>query len=882
MIDLSWQIELESGEVVSCSVFRINRIPSRDVIKERIQDDPDEKYRIEFSRMLTEVYQMAASQGVDVGDISLDLIWSAKPVQGQTYKADIEFRIAVRSIASTNENVCALDSTISKLIASTLSRLGYEYESENRDQLHSTVGIRHESCGAVIKRELVEVSNIPFIDAVYTFGTIPAACTSFNNLIEALSDSPGTVIHFQVMGTRYSDEESAVLTDYLQKATMASKGVATRGIGQISFLQADNISTTLQPYYDQRSGPLFTFNIAVRGNHDEVGRMVPQVIGMLNADPEHPVSFEMVDLEDSMFQSDELDISPWVVSEAIWKTRTRNPLVISGYAVSPVFRRLSRVLTVSEASEFFRLPLASGNLRVGLEVNESDMVARRFNAGVIDSADIRIGTLRSSGGSTIGVGLSDLTKHMFVCGTPGSGKSSFSIGLLDRLWNEHGIPFIVIEPAKNEYRALIDTIPDLQIFTPGKEFISPFVMNPFYPPDKVRLSSYRRTLKTAFSAAVSMTTPLDRIFEDAIINCYSDHGWSEHFTNADGGDVFNITEFIRSFHETFAEIGYVGDASNIGRAGEVRLRGLVNLFDYYGTVPVSDLLHKPTVIELAAVENAEEKSLFIALILLSILSYVNANYPGDGRLKNVVLLEEAHVLLDQDSKGNDEANPAAIAQNLVKRMLAEARAYGLGMVIADQSPRKVGLDIIALTDIKLSFRLVEGNDREIIADSTGMEEMQRSRLLKLRPGEAFLFFSRLDAPEEVVMPDYRELTGIRTAVMDDEIARRTTYWSEHLSLTCPYPECHLHGLCENGCDYECRSISKDVSRRLFNRRLRSTHDRELLKSVILDLPQLICAELGDYSDDRTVACVKVQFWRRVMYDSKYNLSPDFKDKMVQR
>ena len=89
MIDLSWQIELESGEVVSCSVFRINRIPSRDVIKERIQDDPDEKYRIEFSRMLTEVYQMAASQGVDVGDISLDLIWSAKPVQGQTYKPQL-------------------------------------------------------------------------------------------------------------------------------------------------------------------------------------------------------------------------------------------------------------------------------------------------------------------------------------------------------------------------------------------------------------------------------------------------------------------------------------------------------------------------------------------------------------------------------------------------------------------------------------------------------------------------------------------------------------------------------------------------------------------------------------------------------------------------
>lgn len=97
---------------------------------------------------------------------------------------------------------------------------------------------------------------------------------------------------------------------------------------------------------------------------------------------------------------------------------------------------------------------------------------------------------------------------MLIVGTPGSGKTTFTVGLLDRLWKEHNIPFLIIEPAKNEYRALIQSIPDIQVFTPGKNFISPFIFNPFVPPKNVILESYKSTLKTAFAAGVAMSSPL--------------------------------------------------------------------------------------------------------------------------------------------------------------------------------------------------------------------------------------------------------------------------------------------------------------------------------------------------------------------------------------
>lgn len=103
--------------------------------------------------------------------------------------------------------------------------------------------------------------------------------------------------------------------------------------------------------------------------------------------------------------------------------------------------------------------------------------------------------------------------------------------------------------------------------------------------------------------------------------------------------------------------------------------------------------------------------------------------------------------LDADTNvGQGDANPSAIAQGLVKRMLAEIRSYGVGIVIADQSPRKVGTDVVALTDMKVVFRLVESEDKQIIGDSTNMSDVQIQRMSKLKPGEAFLFFNKLDEP----------------------------------------------------------------------------------------------------------------------------------------
>ena len=544
------------------------------------------------------------------------------------------------------------------------------------------------------------------------------------------------------------------------------------------------------------------------------------------------------------------------------------------------------LITAEEASEFFRLPVGSDRIGAGFKVNESGIGAKSYTSNIINTGDIEVGKLRSSSkGDTIGFSLKDLAKHMLVVGTPGSGKTTFSVSLLDRLWKDHRIPFLVIEPAKNEYRALVQSIPELQVFTPGKNFISPFVFNPFVPPKNVKLETYKSTLKTAFSAAVSMSTPLDKIFEETINNCYSDFRWLDTYTSDDKGKTFNISDFVKCFQQTFDEIGYTGDARNIGRAGVVRLNSLVNLFDNYHSIPIEDMLQKPTIIELAAIENSDQKALIISLLLLSILAYVNANYVGEGGLRNVILLEEAHVLLDADTNaGQGEANPSAIAQGLVKRMLAEIRSYGVGLIIADQSPRKVSTDVVALTDMKMVFRLVESVDKQIIGDSTNMTDAQIQRMAKLKPGEAFLFFNKLDEPEEVITPDYRLQNNIDITLSDDGIKELSTYWNDKQKLLRPYPQCALCKFCNDSCDYSRRILAREVTRRIFNKYIKAgAKDFELVKKVFAHISKHIMEELNDEPfTPELLSCVKVQLWRRIKYSTSIKITDTLVENSIRK
>ena len=282
------------------------------------------------------------------------------------------------------------------------------------------------------------------------------------------------------------------------------------------------------------------------------------------------------------------------------------------------------------------------------------------------------------------------------------------------------------------------------------------------------------------------------------------------------------------------------------------------------------MLKKPTIIELAAIENEDQKSLLIALLLLNIQSYVNANHIGTGEMKNVILLEEAHVLLAAgDGKGEGEANPSAVAKKLLTRMLAEIRSLGVGIAIADQSPEKVTTDVVKLTNIKLAFNLVEKNDRTILGDSTDMKDIQVERLAKLRPGEAFFYMNGLEEPEEVITEDYRQKVQIRTTISDNEIAEKSTYWNDKKEKLKPFVQCQYTHCCNGGCDYMLRAEAEEYAKRIYNNNFNEqSTDRAKLLEIYKEIPNKVKDFAHERTTEKMICCTKIQFLRKIIYNTK--------------
>ena len=856
-------------------------MPHLSILQKRFSEiaNIDTEHKRDMARLLSEVFQNYKNTSNNCQDISLEVLWSTQEVKNQPYKASITLHLIIRVIGNNDLDIENTLSSLMRICKATLDFGKYDYRDANIDELISRVrNINNQTVKAVVKNERLENLQNSILPFCFAFNKIPETENDMSRIVSSLIEYPDSAISFQLIPLTYSHNEAAAVDGNAQMLGTLSKGIMNQGVGNISFALAEKHAETYKYYSDNKTAAQFAFNILVYGTQNATNAIATRILAQLNSSSElRIISLSTNDIH----KDDNFYPLPWAVHEIILGT-DRNPSVWNVGQNLNVFYNLPYVITAEEASEFFRLPVGSDVVYAGLVVNESGKISRTFADNVVGGGDIIVGTLKSSShGDTIGISLKDLTKHMLIVGTPGSGKTTFSVSLLDRMWKDHRIPFLVIEPAKNEYRALVQSIPDLQVFTPGKNFISPFVFNPFVPPKNVKLETYKSTLKTAFAAAVSMSTPLDKIFEETVNNCYSDFRWLDTYTSDNKGQIFNITDFIKCFGETFEAIGYTGDAQNIGRAGLVRLQSLVNLFDNYHSIPIEDLMTKPTVIELAAIENSDQKALVISLLLLSILAYVNNNYVGEGSLRNIVLLEEAHVLLDADTNvGEGEANPSAIAQGLVKRMLAEIRSYGVGIVIADQSPRKVTTDVVALTDIKLAFRLVEATDKQILADSSNMSEIQEQRLAKLKPGEAFLFFGKLDEPEEIKTENYRLANNINITLSDEGIKSLSTYWDNRKDKLQPYPECTYCAYCAKGCDYNKRILGREIARRLFvkNNFKPNSTNLQLAKDVFGKIIPLIKRELNDeLFDTHLRACVEIHLIRRIRYGTKIIIS----DKVVK-
>lgn len=148
---------------------------------------------------------------------------------------------------------------------------------------------------------------------------------------------------------------------------------------------------------------------------------------------------------------------------------------------------------------------------------------------------------------------------------------------------------------------------------------------------------------------------------------------------------------------------------------------------------------------------------------------------------------------------------------------------------------------------------------------------------KLKPGEVFMFFNKLDEPEEIITPNYRLENNISISLSDDGIRSLLRYWKSRQQYLRPYPECECIQYCSNTCDYNQRVLAREIARRIFNKRVKSyiNSNPKIITIVYSKLPEYIKDELNDEKyTEQLLSCVKVHFFRKIKYLSSVKISDD--------
>lgn len=887
-------IRIRSGEYCDSLCLSVETIPDITILLDSNSALADTKEYVArnrkgFATLLSEVYQILKGNFSDrflLQNVSFELLLVSYAVENQTYRAEVKPYIVLRCIDYDSGVMYDRLNNLKNIFVASLISLKYSVKDVT-GEIYPYLSADGLKKVAILKEDTIANLQNYFKNECYAFDKFPEADNDFSMLVDFLSQTPEALVSVQLIPTFYSREEKFFIERTSTILDTLKSGIRDAALGNVTDPIADRYSQKYKYYERNKDAALYSYNILAMAKGEDIATLTAKLCGQIDSGgpEEGHISLRTISLNGySVDFNTCFNSLPWILNDLIMdKLYSDYPLYHNeGFD----YRRLMNVITSDEAAQIFCLPIGSKYVNRGLKIDFSQKDAKLFTRNIVNCGDFEVGRLKSSfGNNTIGFTLKDLNKHMLIVGVPGMGKTTYSIGLLYTLWKKHNIPFLVIEPAKTEYRALLKSIPELQLFTFGREDVAPMPINPFVPPDGVRIRQYKSVLKTAFSAGVSMAESLTKLFEETLDEVYSDFEWLDSDEGGKSrGKRFNIRDFSLCFKKTFERHGYVGEAKNVGTAGLLRLVSMTNLFDNYYSVPVGDMLSKPTVIELAAIHNKTEKSFLMALLLLNIASYIDSNYLEEGKLRNVVLIEEAHNLLaTTDSNEEGVAKPNAIAQELIKNMLAEKRAQGLGIVIADQSPEKVGSDVIKLTNIKLGFNLAEKSDKDIFANSTNMDSQQIERMTQLVEGEAFFFMGGMSKPEEVVIPDNRANLDIDITISNDAVRKMCSYWDGQEYRLKPYPDCFKNKYCGNKCYLREREIACNVARKILNKFFNeNTADITLLNRVLSGLAGECRAILSEDIPltKRLFLCIKVQLLRNVRYSTKIKTEQEYIDRVL--
>lgn len=348
---------------------------------------------------------------------------------------------------------------------------------------------------------------------------------------------------------------------------------------------------------------------------------------------------------------------------------------------------------------------------------------------------------------SVSLNLKSLTSHTFVTGSTGTGKSNTVYQLIDKVRSK-GIPFMVIEPAKGEYKECLGE--NCNVFGTNATETELLYINPFSFPEKIHILEHIDRLVEILNACWPMYAAMPAVLKDSIERVYVNKGWNllKSKCGVKGRPFPTFADLLVTLPEVMEESSYSADTkSDYSGALVTRVKSLTNglngqLLCSGIEIDEKTLFEENTIIDLSRIGAMETRSLFMGILVMKLQEYhMSRKQDMNGELRHLTVLEEAHNLLRRTAinQTQESSNLQGKSVEMITNSIAEMRTYGEGFVIVDQAPGLLDEAVIRNTNTKIILRLPYSEDREIVGKAVALNDDQIKEIAKLPKGVAVLY-----------------------------------------------------------------------------------------------------------------------------------------------
>lgn len=372
-----------------------------------------------------------------------------------------------------------------------------------------------------------------------------------------------------------------------------------------------------------------------------------------------------------------------------------------------------------------------------VDIAPDDSTKREIIAG-------QIYHMRHTESSSVNLDMDSLASHTFITGSTGTGKSNVIYQLLSKL-KDNSVKFLVVEPAKGEYKRIFGGICNVYGTNCSKSEL--LRINPFSFPSGIHVLEHIDRLVEIFNACWPMYAAMPAVLKDAVEKSYEKVGWNLRNSKCEPLVFPTFADLMETLPDVMNSSLYSADTkSDYAGALITRVQSLTNgingqIFCSNRELTAEELFEENVIVDLSRVGSTETKSLLMGIVVMKLQEYRLHQDKMNSELIHVTVLEEAHNLLRKTATGQSQegANLQGESVEMLTNSIAEMRTYGEGFIIADQAPALLDEAVIRNTNTKIVLRLPDDADRKLVGTSMALNDNQIIELAKLPKGVAAVY-----------------------------------------------------------------------------------------------------------------------------------------------